>query len=161
VVQTDAALNPGNSGGPLVNSRGEVIGVNTATIMPAQGLCFAIAINTAKLVVGHLLRDGRVMRAFIGIAGQNTELPRRLIRHHGIATSTGVTVAAIEPRSPSEVAGLRPGDIVVEFGGAAIAGIDDLQRLLTAEHIGQRLDMTILRGTEKIGIIIVPAESPR
>jgi len=161
VLQTDAALNPGNSGGPLVTSRGEVIGVNTATIMPAQGLCFAIAINTAKLVAGHLMRDGRIVRAFIGIAGMTTEVPRRVSRYHGLAASGGVTVTAVEPDSPAAKAGLRPGDIVVAFGGSPIAGIDDLQRMLTAEHIDRRLEMTILRGTEKLSATIVPAESNR
>ena len=157
VVQTDAALNPGNSGGPLVNSRGEVIGVNTAMIKPAQGLGFAIAINTAKWVAGHLIRDGRIMRAYIGIAGQNTELPRRLSRHHSLASSA-VTVAAVEPGSPAASAGLRPGDIVVELGGAPVAGIDDLQRM-TGQQIGRRLPMAILRATQKESVAIVPAES--
>jgi S1-C subfamily serine protease len=161
VLQTDAALNPGNSGGPLVTSRGEVIGVNTATIMPAQGLCFAIAINTAKLVAGHLMRDGRIVRAFIGIAGQSAEVPRRMSRYHGLAASGGVTVTAVEPDSPAAKAGLRPGDIVVAFGGSPIAGIDDLQRMLTAEHIDRRLEMAILRGTEKLSVTIIPAESNR
>src|SRR5580693_5874111 len=101
VIQTEAALNPGNSGGPLVSSRGEVVGVNTAVIMPVQGLCFAIAINTVKLVPGHLMRDGRIVRAFIGIAGQSAELPRRLSRYHGLAASGGVTVTAVEPDSPA------------------------------------------------------------
>src|SRR5208337_3532085 len=101
VIQTDAALNPGNSGGPLVNSRGEVIGVNTATILPAQGLCFAIAANTAKLVAGHLLRDGRIVRAYIGMAGQNTELQRRVTRFHGLAVTSGLTVVTLEPGSPA------------------------------------------------------------
>jgi S1-C subfamily serine protease len=161
VVQTDAALNPGNSGGPLVNSRGEVIGVNTATIMPAQGLCFAIAINTAKLVAGHLLRDGRMVRAYIGMAGQNTQLQRRVTRFHGLAVTSGVTVASVEPTSPAAQAGLRPGDVIVGFEGQPIAGIDDLQRLLTADRVGARLTITVLRGTEKLDLPIVPAESPR
>ena len=161
VVQTDAALNPGNSGGPLVNSRGEVIGVNTATIMPAQGLCFAIAINSAKLVAGHLLRDGRMVRAYIGMAGQNTELQRRVTRFHGLAVTSGVTVAALEPGSPAAQAGLRPGDVIVGLDGQPIAGIDDLQRLLTAHRVGVRLGMTLLRGAEKLDLAIVPAESPR
>jgi len=161
VLQTDAALNPGNSGGPLVTSRGEVIGVNTATIMPAQGLCFAIAINTAKLVAGQLIRHGRIARAFIGIAGQTTELPRRLVRYHNLTQRSGVLIAGIEPGSPGDAVGLRPGDLVVAFGGKPVTGIDDLQRLLTGEHIGQRLEMTILRGAEKSSVTIVPAESAR
>ncbi len=161
VVQTDAALNPGNSGGPLVNSRGEVIGVNTATIMPAQGLCFAIGINTAKLVAGHLLRDGRIVRAYIGMAGQNTELQRRVTRFHGLTVTSGVTVVTLEPGSPAARADLRPGDIIVALDGQPIAGIDDLQRLLTANRVGIRLALTILRGTAKLEVAIVPAEAPR
>jgi S1-C subfamily serine protease len=161
VVQTDAALNPGNSGGPLVNSRGEVIGVNTATIMPAQGLCFAIAINTAKLVAGQLIRDGRIVRAWIGIAGQNTELQRRVTRFHQLPVSSGVTVAAVEPDSPAARAGLQPGDIVVSLGDLPVAGIDDLQRTLTADRVGARLELAVLRGTTKLSLTIVPAQSPR
>jgi S1-C subfamily serine protease len=161
VVQTDAALNPGNSGGPLVNSRGEVIGVNTATIMPAQGLCFAIGINTAKLVASYLLRDGRMVRAYIGMAGQNSELPRRMTRFHGLAVTGGVTVASVEPGSPAADAGLGPGDIIVELDSHPIAGIDDLQRLLTADRVGMRLTLTVLRRTEKLELAIVPREAPR
>ena len=161
VIQTDAALNPGNSGGPLVNSRGEVIGVNTAMIMPAQGICFAIGINTAKLVAGHLLRDGRIVRAYIGMAGQNTELPRRVTRFHGLAVTSGLTVVTLEPGSPAAQADLRRGDIIVALDGQPIAGIDDLQRLLTANRVGIRLALTILRGTAKLEPAIVPAEAPR
>src|SRR5262249_20771815 len=158
---TDAALNPGNSGGPLVNSRGEVIGVNTATIMPAQGLCFAIAINTAKLVASYLLRDGHMVRAYIGMAGQNSELPRRVTRFHGLAVTSGVTVASVEPGSPAAQAGLGPSDIIVGLDGHPIAGIDDLQRLLTADRVGARLALMVLRGTEKLQLAIVPREAPR
>jgi S1-C subfamily serine protease len=160
VLQTDAALNPGNSGGPLVNSRGEVIGVNTATIMPAQGLCFAIAINTAKLVAGQLIRHGRVVRAYIGVAGQNSGLPRRMSRFHGLASNSGVVVNSVEPTSPAERAGVRPGDVIVALDSTPISGIDDLQRLLTGERVGIRLDLTVLRGVEKIVRPIVPAEAP-
>lgn len=161
VVQTDAALNPGNSGGPLVNSRGEVIGVNTATIMPAQGLCFAIGINSAKLVAGYLMHDGRITRGWIGIAGQNTALQRRVSRFHGLAVTSGVTIAAIEPESPAARAGLLPGDILVALGDASIGGIDDLQRVLTADCVGATLPMMLLRGTEKLRLEIVPTESAR
>jgi S1-C subfamily serine protease len=161
VIQTDAALNPGNSGGPLVNSRGEVIGVNTATIMPAQGLCFAIGINSAKLVASHLMRAGRITRGWIGIAGQNTALQRRVSRYHGLSVASGLTVAAVEPESPAARAGLQPGDIIVAFGDTVIGGIDDLQRVLTADCIGVALPMTLLRGTEKLRVDIVPIESPR
>lgn len=161
IVQTDAALNPGNSGGPLVNSRGEVIGVNTATIMPAQGLCFAIGINSAKLVASHLMRDGRITRGWIGIAGQNAVLPRRVSRFHGLAVMSGLTVAAVEPESPAARAGLQPGDIIVGLGEMAIGGIDDLQRILTADCIGVTFAVTVLRGTEKLQLEIVPISSPR
>jgi S1-C subfamily serine protease len=161
VVQTDAALNPGNSGGPLVNSRGEVIGVNTATIMPAQGLCFAIAINTAKLVAAHLIRDGRIVRAYIGMAGENVPIPRRIARFHNLAAGAGVRVASVEAGSPAAQADLRQGDVVVAFADATIAGIDDLQRILTGAWIGVRAELTVLRGVERLTLEIVPAESPK
>jgi S1-C subfamily serine protease len=160
VVQTDAALNPGNSGGPLVNSRGEVIGVNTATIMPAQGLCFAIAINTAELVAVHLLREGRMVRAYIGMGGYNTQLQRRVTRFHGLSVGSGVTVGSVEPGSAAAASGLQPGDIIVGLDSQPIAGIDDLQRLLTADRVGHRLQMTVLRQIEKIELKIVPREAP-
>ncbi|MGH7879563.1 MAG: S1C family serine protease, partial [Candidatus Binataceae bacterium] len=161
VVQTDAALNPGNSGGPLVNSRGEVIGVNTATIMLAQGLCFAIAINTAKIIAARLIRDGRIVRAYIGIAGQNTELQRRVTRYHQLPVTSGVTVATVEPDSPAARTGLHAGDIIVSLAGSPIAGIDDLQRMLTADRVGAGLELVMLRGTEKLTLTIVPSESPQ
>jgi S1-C subfamily serine protease len=159
VIQTDAALNPGNSGGPLVASHREVIGVNTATIMPAQGLCFTIAINTAKLVAAQLIRDGRVVRAYIGIAGQNTTLPRRVSRYHGLTNSSGVIAASIEPLSPAAHAGLQSGDIIVALDGTPIGGIDDLQRTLTDARVGKEVPVVILRGTEKMALPIVPGES--
>ena len=161
VVQTDAALNPGNSGGPLVNSRGEVIGINTATIMPAQGLCFAIAINTAKLVAGQLIRDGRIVRAWIGIAGQNTELQRRVTRFHQLAVASGVTVAGLEPDSPAARTGLQRGDIIVSLADLPVAGIDDLQRILTADRVAAHLDVTVLRGASKLVLPIVPTARPK
>jgi S1-C subfamily serine protease len=161
VVQTDAALNPGNSGGPLVNSRAEVIGVNTATIMPAQGLCFAIAINTAKFVAGRLIRDGRIVRGYIGMAGQNVELPRRVVRFHNLAVQSGLMVSMIEPGSPSAQAGIKQGDVIVMFAGSPVGGIDDLQRLLTGDCVGVRTEIVVIRGTEKVAAEIIPAESPR
>jgi S1-C subfamily serine protease len=161
VVQTDAALNPGNSGGPLVSSRGEVIGVNTATIMPAQGLCFAIAINSAKFIAARLIRDGRIVRGHVGVAGQNVPLPRRVARFHRTAVASGVMVISLEPGSPAERAGLKPGDVIVGFAGQPVAGIDDLQRLLTGECIGVTSDVTVIRTAEMLTLSIVPAESVR
>ncbi|HJU27929.1 MAG TPA: trypsin-like peptidase domain-containing protein, partial [Candidatus Binataceae bacterium] len=161
IVQTDAALNPGNSGGPLVSSRAEVIGVNTATIMPAQGLCFAIAINTAKFVAARLIRDGRIVRGYIGVAGQNVELQRRVTRFHNLAVQSGVMVAAVEPQSPAERAGLRNGDVIVAFAGKPVAGIDDLQRALSDNCVGVRSEIVIIRAAEKATFEIVATESPR
>jgi S1-C subfamily serine protease len=160
ILQTDAALNPGNSGGPLVSSAAEVIGVNTATIMPAQGLCFAIAINTAQFVAARLIRDGRIVRGYIGLAGQNVELPRRLTHFHHLLLKSGVRVMSLEPHSPAELGGLKVGDVVVAFGGQPVAGIDDLQRLLTGECVAIGTEIIVLRGAEKITLEIVPAESP-
>ncbi|MGH7931804.1 MAG: S1C family serine protease [Candidatus Binataceae bacterium] len=159
VIQTDAALNPGNSGGPLVNSRAEVIGVNTAVIMPAQGLCFAIAINTAKLVAGQLMRNGHVVRAYIGIAGHTVELHRRVVRFYGLRHDSGVLAVAVEPGSPAERAGIKKSDVMVGFGSETLAGLDDLQRVLTGERVGLRSSVTIIRGTERLTLEIVPAES--
>jgi S1-C subfamily serine protease len=160
VLQTDAALNPGNSGGPLVSSRAEVIGVNTASILPAQGICFAIAINTAKFVAAQLIRDGRVERAWLGIAGQNVELPRRVIRFHDLKTPSGVMAASIEIDSPADRAGLKRNDVIVNFAGHPVAGSDDLQRLLTADQVGAKSAITVIRGTEKLDQEIVPASRP-
>jgi S1-C subfamily serine protease len=160
VLQTDAALNPGNSGGPLVSSRAEVIGVNTASILPAQGICFAIAINTAKFVASQLIRDGRVERAWLGIAGQNVELHRRVVRFHEIKTPSGVMAASVEIDSPADRAGIKRGDVIVGFGGQVVAGSDDLQRLLTGDQVGARAAVTVIRGTEKIALEVVPASRP-
>jgi S1-C subfamily serine protease len=156
IIQTDAALNPGNSGGPLVNSRGEVIGVNTAVILPAQGLCFAIAANTAQFVVGRLIRDGRIRRSYVGVAGQNTPLARQLVRFHGLGVSAGIRVASIEPKSPASTSTLREGDVIVGFGGHAVEGIDQLHRLLTEERIGVPTALDVIRGTEKLEIHVTP-----
>lgn len=159
IIQTDAALNPGNSGGPLVNSRGEVIGVNTAVILPAQGLCFAIAINTAKYIAAWLIKDGVIRRSYIGVGGQTAKIHRRLVRYYNLPNETGMLLIGIEPGSPAARAGLREGDIVVEFNGQTIAGIDDLHKLLTGEQVGVRSPMVVLRGTEKLSLEIVPLES--
>lgn len=135
VIQTDAALNPGNSGGPLVDSAGRVIGVNTAMILPAQGLCFAIAIDTAQFVATRLMRDGRIRRSWIGVAGQNVPLPRRIVRFHNLPESHGILVVSIEADSPARRAGLEEGDIIIGFGGRPTKGIDDLHRMLTDERL--------------------------
>jgi len=160
VIQTDAALNPGNSGGPLVNSRGEVIGVNTAIILPAQGICFAIAINTAKLVAGHLIKDGKISRAYIGIAGHNVELPRRFVRFYRLSAETAVRVAAVEADSPAALGGIKEGDLLIRLGDTPLAGIDDLQRYLTMSQVGIRTPVSLIRGTEKLTLEIVAVEAP-
>ena len=159
IIQTDAALNPGNSGGPLVNSRGEVIGVNTAVILPAQGICFAIAIDTAKYVAGWLIKNGKIPRSYIGVGGQNVPLHRRLVRHYRLAASSGVLVIAIAPGSPADRAGLREGDVMVDFNGQPVPSIDALHKLLTADHIGVESQLAVLRGTEKLSLPITPQES--
>ena len=158
VIQTDAALNPGNSGGPLVTTRGEVIGVNTATILPAQGLCFAIASNTARFVASRLIRDGRIRRSYIGVAGQNVPLPRRLTVAHRLTTSTAVLVASLEPDSPGEQAGLKEGDLIVGFDRQPVSGVDELHRLLTGERIDVSVPLAVLRGVELRSLTITPAE---
>jgi S1-C subfamily serine protease len=159
VIQTDAALNPGNSGGPLVSGRGQVIGVNTAIIRPAQGICFAIPSNTATFVVAQLLRFGRVKRSYIGMGGQDVPLHRRILRHHKIAGSGGVLVIQIEPGSPAERAGIREGDIVVEFDGVGIERVDELYRLLTEERVGKSTEVVALRGLDKLALFVTPADA--
>ncbi len=159
IIQTDASLNPGNSGGPLVTTAGEVVGINTAMILPAQGLCFAIASNTVRFVATRLMRDGLVRRSYIGVAGQNVPIPRMVARFHQLAVSSGVLVASIEPGSPAATAGLRDGDILFAFGGDAIAAVDDLLRRLTDERIGAPVAVGLLRGRERLDVTIVPAES--
>ena len=159
VIQTDAALNPGNSGGPLVTTRGEVIGVNTAVILPAQGLCFAVAISTATFVAGRLIRDGKVRRSYIGLAGQDVPLPRRLARVHNLPVASGILVMSIEPESPAQRADLAEGDVIVAYNGAPIGSIDDLHRQLTETQVGFRSRLTIIRRAEKLECDIVPEES--
>ena len=159
IIQTDAALNPGNSGGPLVNSAGEVIGVNTAMIRPAQGICFAIASNTAKLVAGWLIRDGRIRRSYIGVAGQNVPLHRRVIRFYNLPLETGVLVVSVEKDSPARSAGLREGDIIVGFDDRPIGTIHDLHKILVGEQIGIPAKLLVIRHTEKLELSILPAES--
>lgn len=159
VIQTDAALNPGNSGGPLVNSRGEVIGVNTAMILPAQGICFATSIDTAKFVASRLIRDGRVSRSYIGLAGQNVPLPRRIVRYYNLVVESGIFVISFENDSPARKGGMREGDIIIGFDDRPIAGIDDLHKLLTEERIGRKSLLTVIRGTDKLTIDVTPEES--
>ncbi|HET8676162.1 MAG TPA: trypsin-like peptidase domain-containing protein [Blastocatellia bacterium] len=159
IIQTDAALNPGNSGGPLVDSRGRVIGVNTAVILPAQGICFAIAINTAKFVAGRLIRDGRIRRSYIGVGGQNVPLHRRMVRAHNLAVTSGILIVSVEIGSPAEKAGLADGDVIVALDEQPVSGIDDLHRLLTEERVGVSSRLTIIRRGEKTTIQIMPEES--
>ena len=161
VLQTDAALNPGNSGGPLVNSRGEAIGVNTAIIPGAQGLCFATAIDTVKWVVMQLLRDGRVRRGYLGIAGANVPVARRLARHFELANTHAVRIESVERDAPAARAGLRPGDRIVAFAGTPVNGIDDLHKALTAERIGKSTALKLVRGTETVELEVTPAEAAR
>src|SRR5438034_4506291 len=156
IIQTDAALNPGNSGGPLVNSRAEVIGVNTAVILPAQGICFATSIDMAKYVASHLIRHGRVSRSFIGLAGQNVRIPRRLVRFYNLPVDIAILILSLEPSGPAQQSGLQEGDLIVGFDNHSIAGIDDLHKLLTEERVGQRSPLVVIRGTDKIVLNVVP-----
>jgi S1-C subfamily serine protease len=159
IIQTDAALNPGNSGGPLVNSRGEVIGVNTAVILPAQGICFAIRIDTAKYVASWLIKDGKIRRSFIGVGGQNVPLHRRLVRHYQLPALSGVLVIALSPGGPALRSGLREGDVMIALNGQPLGSIDELHKLLTGNMIGVQSQLTIIRGTEKLNLSITPVES--
>ncbi len=156
IIQTDAALNPGNSGGPLVASDGRVIGVNTAVILPAQGLCFAIAIDTVKFVAGRLIKEGTVHRGILGLAGQNVPLPRRQVRFHRLPVESGVLVVALETGSPAERAGLLTGDVIVGYGGRPVRNIDDLHRLLADLPIGVPTPVQILRRSERAELTVVP-----
>jgi S1-C subfamily serine protease len=161
IIQTDAALNPGNSGGPLVDSRGQVIGVNTAVILPAQGICFAISSNTVQYVAASLIKDGRVRRSWVGVAGQNTPIPRALARAHGLQTEFGVLVMGLEPNSPAALAGVKDGDIIVAFDERPVEGIDAFHRLLTDRLIGTPSPLAVIRGGERRTLRIVPQELPR
>lgn len=160
MIQTDAALNPGNSGGPLVTSHGEVIGINTAVIMSAQGICFAVPINTAKMILMPLIKDGKVRRGYIGVGGQNVPLPRRVVLFHELSVESGVLLISIEHNSPAQKAGLQEGDVIVGLNNQPIASIDDLHKVLTHEQVGMRSPLTIIRRTEKLVLDIVPEESP-
>jgi S1-C subfamily serine protease len=158
MIQTDAALNPGNSGGPLVTSAAEIVGVNTAAILGVQGISFAVPINTAKVVISALLREGRVRRSFIGISGQDVALPRRLMRFHQLAIDRAVGVVEVAAGSPAERAGVRPHDLLVAFNDVPVAGVDDLARLLTHETIGQALRVGVVRGPDLRTLRVVPEE---
>ncbi len=159
IIQTDAALNPGNSGGPLVNSRGRVIGVNSAMILPAQGICFAIASNTAQHVAAWLIKEGRIRRGHLGVAGQNVPIHRRIVRFYDLPVETGVMVASIEPDSPAAQADVMTGDVIVSFDNRTIASIDDLHRSLTDIRIGHSAELVVLRHTEKLRLTVVPQEN--
>ena len=159
VIQTDASLNPGNSGGPLVASDGRVVGVNTATILPAQGLCFAIGVNTAKFVTSRLLRDGRIRRSYIGVSAQTVPIHRRLVRYYDLPKETGVVVLSTEFGSPAQRTGLREGDVIVALDGQPVAGVDDLHRLLSDVKAGTKQELGVIRGTERLAFQIVPEEA--
>jgi S1-C subfamily serine protease len=159
VIQTDAALNPGNSGGPLANSLGEVIGVNTAVILPAQGICFAVAINTAKFVAGQLIKNGKIRRAYLGVGGQNVTIPRFVVRSQQLKAEIGVLVISVENQSPAERAGLQEGDVIVALDDTAVRSVDDLHKLLTDARIGARCELTLLRRSQKISLAVVAQEA--
>ena len=156
VIQTDAALNPGNSGGPLVDSRGEVIGVNTAVILPAQGICFAIGANTARLIAGWLITEGRVPRARIGVAGENVPISRRYVRHFELERETGVRAVQVERGGPADRAGLREGDLIVGRGAEIVSGVDDLHRLLTGHEAVRATVLKVIRRSERLELAILP-----
>jgi S1-C subfamily serine protease len=161
ILQTDAALNPGNSGGPLVDSRGEVIGVNTAVILPAQGLCFAIPSNTARWVASRLIQHGRIRRGYLGVGGQSAKLQRRRVLEMQLAGDGGFLVLSVEPGSPAAVAGLEEGDILIALDDRPIQGVDDLHRLMTDHPVGTRTTLTLLRRGRKLSLEATPAESPQ
>jgi len=161
IIQTDAALNPGNSGGPLVTTDGSVVGVNTAMIRGGQGLSFAVPINTARMFIPALLSEGRVRRSYLGIGVQDVPLLRRVVRYFRLPSESGTLVVAVEKGGPAEAAGVRDGDIIVEFAGEPVSGADDLHRLLTRERVGRRVPLTLLRGTERITVDVTPGDRGR
>jgi S1-C subfamily serine protease len=160
VIQTDAALNPGNSGGPLVTASGEVVGINTAIIGMAQGICFSISAATVEFVASRLIRDGRVRRCYIGVAGQSVPLPRRVVRFHELARETGVRVQSTSADGAARAAGMLSGDIIVAVDGIPVGDVDELHRLMTEERVGKPVPMTVLRQTQKLEITVTPRESP-
>jgi S1-C subfamily serine protease len=160
VIQTDAPLNPGNSGGPLVDSRGLVIGINTAIIQYAQGICFAVPVNTMRWVITALLREGKITRGFLGLSGQTVPLPVKVIRFFNLKQESGVYVVAVTPESPAAAAGLTEGDVIIALDGRPTGGVDDLHRFLTKDVIGRKLGMRVLRGwTSTLELFVVPVES--
>jgi S1-C subfamily serine protease len=160
VIQTDVALNPGNSGGPLVDSRGRVVGINTATIAMAQGLSFAVPINTAKWVGAQLIREGRVRRAWLGVAGRERVVDRRLARAHRLTAERAVELVSVEGGSPAAAAGLREGDLVVALDGHPVEAVDDMHRLLAGWPIGRPVRVGVLRGAEHLDLLAVPGDAP-
>ena len=159
VIQTDAALNPGSSGGPLVDSRGRVVGINTAVIAGAQGICFAVPISTAHVVIPQLIAEGRVRRAWLGIAGQTVQLSRRRVQLSHLSAASAVLVTETTSRGPADRAGIRPRDIIISLGGSVVTAVDDLQRLLTRDHIGRATTVALLRDGAQIELTVTPAES--
>lgn len=160
IIQTDAALNPGNSGGPLVSSQGEVVGINTAIIAGAQGICFAVSSNTAKYVLGEMIRHGRVRRAYLGLGVEQMTIPRGLALRFGLSAKTGVRISSVEPAGPARSAGLREGDIILALDGQPLTGVDDLSRLLTAERIGAAVELDILSLAGRTSVQVRPSDRP-
>jgi S1-C subfamily serine protease len=161
MIQTDAALNPGNSGGPLVSSQGEIVGINTAVILGAQGICFAVAANTASFVLGELIRHGRVRRAYVGISAQQTAIPRRLQLAAGVLQDRGAMISVSEQGAPGNRAGLLTGDIIFALDGQKVTGADDLIRLLTGDRIGREIEIEVLRLGRRRAFTLTPEERPR
>jgi S1-C subfamily serine protease len=159
VIQTDAPLNPGNSGGPLVSGSGRVVGINTATIAPAQGICFAIGIDTAVWVATRLMRDGKVRRSRLGLSGQTVPIDTRVRRFHHLEQSSGVLVLDALENGPAAKAGLQRGDVLVSLDGVAMSGVDDLHRALTADRVAVPIDVSVLRRAELVGLHVLPEES--
>jgi S1-C subfamily serine protease len=158
LIQTDAALNPGNSGGPLVTSEGVVVGVNTAVIHGGQGIAFAVPIDTARSVVTALLRDGRVRRAVLGVSAQTTAIPRRVVHAHALSVNRGAVISEVQPGSPADIAGVQPGDIVIDFGGVPIESVDALHRRLTGDRVGEAVPLRVLRRGEPRRLIVIPTD---
>jgi S1-C subfamily serine protease len=160
VIQTDAALNPGNSGGPLVNSAGDIIGINTAIIAMAQGICFSISADTVEFVAARLIREGRVRRCYIGVAGQNVPVARKVVRFHGLVRESGVQAQSVAQDGAAAAAGLLSGDIIVELDGHPVSNIDELHRLLVEDRLGVSVPMVVLRRELKLTLPVVPRELP-